>query len=243
MLVGVNLARGASDESCPIQMFNVSEEVFNECLHVRRALVVLSVLLILAGLFAPARASATGRGRDVMCLNNVRQLIRAWQLYSSDNQERFVMVFHGGDAQGGVAGMDPSKAPWTVGWLDWTTSHDNTNVLYLTEDRYSRLARYLGRSKDVFKCPSDQYVSPQQRRLGWTGRIRSYSANLAVGEGNAESGPWESIYRHVRKSSDLVNPGPSQTYVYVDEHADSINDPGAVQSASERLGRPARVLP
>ena len=101
-------------------------------------LVVIGVLFILAGLFGPARASATAKGKDLECLDNTRQLIRAWQLYSSDNQENFVMVFHGGDAQAGSAALDPRKAPWTVGWLDWTTSADNTNILFLTEDRSSR---------------------------------------------------------------------------------------------------------
>ena len=57
-------------------------------------------------------------------------------------------------------------------------------------------------------------------------RARSYSVNIAVADGNAEAGPWEPIYRHVRKNSDLIIPGPGQTYVFVDEHPDSMNDPG-----------------
>ena len=34
------------------------------------------------------------------------------------------------------------------------------------------------------------------------------------------------IYAHVKKSSDLVIPGPTETWVYLDEHPDSINDAG-----------------
>ena len=117
-----------------------------------------------------------------------------------------------GALDGGLAGL--------------TTSADNTNILFLTEDRSSRSASYLGRSKEVFKCPSDRYLSAAQRAKGWMQRARSYSVNIAVADGNAEAGPWEPIYRHVRKNSDLIIPGPGQTYVFVDEHPDSMNDPG-----------------
>jgi len=61
-----------------------------------------------------------------------------------------------------------------------------------------------------------------------------------VGEGNASKdvstrpGGWGSpggpnnlaIYKGASRSSDLTIPGPAQTWVYVDEHPDSINDAG-----------------
>jgi hypothetical protein len=40
--------------------------------------------------------------------------------------------------------------------------------------------------------------------------------------GNAEAGPWGAIYKHVRKGSDFIYPGPAETWVYLDEHPDSI---------------------
>ena len=35
------------------------------------------------------------------------------------------------------------------------------------------------------------------------------------------------VYRGAKKASELAIPGPSQTWVYMDEHPDSINDAGA----------------
>lgn len=49
---------------------------------------------------------------------------------------------------------------------------------------------------------------------------------IAFGGGNAESGPWDPIYGHITKDSEFVNPSPGETFVNLDENADSINDPG-----------------
>jgi prepilin-type processing-associated H-X9-DG protein len=136
------------------------------------------------------------------------------------------MAFHGGMAQGGSAASDPKNAPWVEGWLDWTASPDNTNVLFLTDEKYSKLAKYFANSKNIFKCPADHYIAKPQTQKGWAQRVRSVSGNIGIGDGNAEAGPWETIYKHVKKVSELIVPGPSETWVYLDEHPDSINDAG-----------------
>ena len=47
-----------------------------------------------------------------------------------------------------------------------------------------------------------------------------------MGDGNAEAGPWDAIYKHIKKTSDFIYPGPTETWVYLDEHPCSINDAG-----------------
>ena len=138
------------------------------------------------------------------------------------------MVIHGGYPP---AVGDPNM-PWVTGWLDWTTSPDNTNAAYLLDPRYSSLAGYFARDSHIYKCPADNYVSSSQRALGWEERVRSVSANVYVGKGNAwasvlngPSGPNNlAIYRGAAKVADLLIPGPARTWVYMDEHPDSIND-------------------
>ena len=57
--------------------------------------------------------------------------------------------------------------------------------------------------------------------------MRSISGNIGVGDGNAEGGPWgASLYKHIKKAGDFTDPGPSETWVYLDENPDSINDAG-----------------
>ncbi|MHB8522932.1 MAG: type II secretion system protein [Limisphaerales bacterium] len=189
-------------------------------------LVVIAIIAILAGMLLPALAKSKTKAQGIVCMNNTKQLMLAWQMYNLDNNDHIVMNFHGGQAQGGAAANNPNNAPWVEGWLDWTTSSDNTNVLFLVGEKYSRLAKYFANTKNVFKCPADHFVSAAQRQRGWTDRVRSVSSNIGIGAGNAEEGPWDSIYKHAATTADLLIPGPADTWVYLDEHPDSINDAG-----------------
>ena len=188
-------------------------------------LVVIAIIAILAALLLPALSSAKIKAQGIMCLNNSKQIMLAWQMYLGDNNDRIVTALHGGAAQNGQG--DPKYGVgWVEGWLDWGTSTDNTNVLFLIDDRWAKLGKYVAKSKNVFKCPADVYVSGAQRNRGWTERARSMSGNIGVGEGNAEGGPWDTIYKHIKKTGEFIFPGPTDTWVYCDEHPCSINDAG-----------------
>ncbi len=191
-------------------------------------LVVIAIIAILAGMLLPALSKAKSKAQGILCMNNTKQLMLAWYMYNTDNDDKIVQSYHGSQAQSGAAANDPTKAPWVVGWLDWTTSSDNTNTLFLTTEKYSKLAKYFGNSKNILKCPADHYMSKVQSAKGWPGRARSLSGNIGVGEGNAErdSGPWDPIYKHIKTTADFLFPGPGETWVYLDEHPDSINDAG-----------------
>jgi prepilin-type processing-associated H-X9-DG protein len=109
--------------------------------------------------------------------------------------------------------------------LTWDTSPHNTNSLYLTSENYSVLAKYLGRSQKVFKCPADNKVATIQSRLGWTERVRSVSMNGAVGKGNkAATDGLLNCEKIFEKTTDVTRPQPAKLWVFVDEHPDSIND-------------------
>jgi prepilin-type processing-associated H-X9-DG protein len=181
-------------------------------------LVVLVVLALWAMLLLPALARTQPDSRAFQCLNNSRQLARAWRMYADDNNDKLAPNVHGATM--------PNYPVWALGWLDWSTSPDNTNTVYLTDPRYSALARYCGKDARVFKCPADQYVSAIQRARGWKERVRSFSENLYVGESNVESGPTDITYEHVKKWTGLVNLKPAETWLSMDEHPDSINDGG-----------------
>jgi len=88
------------------------------------------------------------------------------------------------------------------------------------------LASYVNGASNLFKCPADRFIAPVQANLRWQ-RVRSVSVDILVGESNAEGGPFDpSTYKHVRKLSEFLYPVPAEAHVFLDEHPDSINDPG-----------------
>lgn len=187
----------------------------------------LAGTFVLAALAVPAMGSSRHRSNQEVCADNLRALMRATQLYAEDHRDEFPMVPHGGDAQAGqpINYANPSSTrPWVTGWLDWNTSQSNTNTAYLVDSRYAVLGPYT-RDPSLYKCPADTLVSRLQRSRGWAGRSRSYSANGVIGRGN--KAPTDGLINAEKlfyKLSDVDRPSPSQLYVFIEEHPDSIND-------------------
>jgi prepilin-type N-terminal cleavage/methylation domain-containing protein/prepilin-type processing-associated H-X9-DG protein len=180
-------------------------------------LVVIAIIGILASILLPALAKSRERARGIICLNNTKQLSLSWQLYADDNAS--VLPYN--------IGMYGSSYRTKLNWVDnvmtWDLSSDNTNLTTITQ---AALGSYLAGSTACYRCPSDHLLSDPQIANGWSSRIRSYSMNACVGNAGPSSTNGVNVhdpnYRQFFKITQI--PQPTEIFVFLDEHPDSISD-------------------
>jgi prepilin-type N-terminal cleavage/methylation domain-containing protein/prepilin-type processing-associated H-X9-DG protein len=190
-------------------------------------LVVIAIIAILAALLLPALAKSKQKAQGIMCLNNGKQLMLGWLMYADDNADRVANNFGVGETQTSITAK--TFVNWVNNVMDWSATDQwgNFNPLYVQN---GVLAPYLAKNLGVYKCPADIYASPAQRAQGRASRARSISMNAFFGGYDEQrTGNWTlgknnffPTYRQWLKLSSV--PRPSNYFVTLDEHPDSIND-------------------
>jgi prepilin-type N-terminal cleavage/methylation domain-containing protein/prepilin-type processing-associated H-X9-DG protein len=195
-------------------------------------LVVIAIIAILAGMLLPAISKAKAKAQGAYCLNNTKQLMLAWRMYIEDNNDRLPFAY--AENAGRPATYN---AAWVHGNVDSPNGVPNfPNDVWNASNTIATGAifKYTGGNTTIYRCPADNYRVTHSGGL-YAGkkapRIRSNSMNAWTGmNGDTEPTPgvwtWfgDSRYRKFNKMSDLIAPGPSKTWVLLDEHPVSIND-------------------
>jgi prepilin-type processing-associated H-X9-DG protein len=126
-----------------------------------------------------------------------------------------------------------------LNYMDWTASTKNIDTSGLTGSAGTLvlMAGYI-KAADIYKCPADNYQSPQNpgprtRSVALNGVLAGLgggSGPVVQGTGVNPAAPRSyygsggGIGRPAQKVNDLNTPGPVNIFVFLDEQADSIDD-------------------
>jgi prepilin-type N-terminal cleavage/methylation domain-containing protein/prepilin-type processing-associated H-X9-DG protein len=175
-------------------------------------LVAVAIIAILASMLLPALTKSKESARSVQCVNNLRELTLAWNMYPDDFNGRLVWN-----------DLSATGTGWVRGMLDYDGSNtDNTNSIYLTDSRFALLAPYSAHGAGIYRCPSDRSTVT----IGGSDQPRVRSLSLSQAMNSKDD--WMSAFtatKYVvfRKLSDVGVMGHSLAYTFIDENPDSIN--------------------
>ncbi len=190
-------------------------------------LVVIAIIAILAGLLLPALAKAKTKAQGILCMNNSKQLMVAWNLYASDFNETLVPTSGLGAL---VATVSPTKTyrdnQWCMGTMEYPPP--STNSVLIMD---SLLFPYV-KNLAVYRCPADRKTTTKPYGGSGIPTVRSMSMNCWMNPLQAVPGRNDQAWspdtagpppRHnFRRSADILR--AAETWVTLDENPTSIND-------------------
>ena len=180
-------------------------------------LVVIAIISILAGMLLPALSKAKIKAEGIGCQNNLRQMMLGWRMYPDEAGDLLLASLDVPATQ--------KRVNWCTGGLDFNGG--NTSNWDVSVDlAKSPLMPYIGKQGfAIWKCPADRTtvtVAGVKKP-----RVRSNSMSQVFDNGSWLPAPTYLVYGKLGQIAI-----PAKTFVFVDEHPDSINDGAyAVQMA------------
>jgi prepilin-type N-terminal cleavage/methylation domain-containing protein/prepilin-type processing-associated H-X9-DG protein len=184
--------------------------VFTSAFTLVELLVVIAIIGILAALLLPVLSKAKEKGRQAVCLNNLRQLNLGFQIYWSDYNEMFP-----------APGSKKRYGPQPEDWIWWQYDRDVT---------HSAIARFVGNfNPRLFTCPSDTRAQSLQSQGALSDDPYRYSYSLTsydLEDDDVNPGMSTIILQDREvfpfKSTQIKN--PTTKIMLVEESGDTIND-------------------
>ncbi len=181
---------------------------------------VIAIIAILAALLLSVLQSARMQAVRIQCVSNEKQLILAWSVYSTDNNEN--LALNGGDDT-----VTSSRAHlWAYGG-DHNSPNTQTNSYYLTGSSYALFAKSVP-DASIFKCPADSAKWPLwSLTSSRVTDVRSYSMNCYIGTAGIVVPPimLNAAYKVFTKSSQFGAASPAGVFVFMDVNPASLCTP------------------
>ncbi len=184
-------------------------------------LVVIAIIAILAGMLLPALARSKAKAMNVNCMSNLKQLQLCWHMYADDNYD-YVAKNWLSDARAWIGG-EVSSLPGA------------TNI---NDIRNGKLYPYNS-SPEIYRCPVDTQLPSDLNAMKGKRRVRSYSMSGRMGGADAQDAAQYNVsdtmwvlndgvaagtYPMFKKTSSIVDPSPSQAFVFIEESYLTIDD-------------------
>jgi prepilin-type N-terminal cleavage/methylation domain-containing protein/prepilin-type processing-associated H-X9-DG protein len=167
-------------------------------------LVVIAIIAILAGMLLPTLAKAKAKAQSIGCLNNLKQLQLCWLMYVDDNNDAL-------PPNNFYCNSRTDCGEVTNSWLIGNAYTDTTQ----TNIEHGVLFPY-NRSAAIYHCPADKStVLDRGQQL----RDRSYSMCGYMNDSSSLANGFS-----FKKYSDIQTPPPVQAFVFIHEHASTIED-------------------
>lgn len=221
-------------------------------------LAVLVVIVIIGTTLATGMASSRSKAQSLRCLDNLRQVIGALEMFGQDHQDLLPPNPDDGTTQPGYT--------WCAGQAG-IGGPDEFDPDILADPTRCSLAPYLGTNVSVFRCTADNRVglydggalypaSPLKgtkvlaaRTISMSQAVGTIDSCFARGGGHCGvpnlpvNGPWltgsyganrasTGPFHTYGKFSDMVVPTPAQLIVVTEEAPLSINDGSLAASAN-----------
>jgi len=192
-------------------------------------LVVIAIIAILAALLLPALSRANQKTLQTRCMNNNRQMMLGWNMYSGDFYDLLLESLKDNRAP-----SDASRVLWVGGNFDNPDQGLWDPTVYIDK---SPIMPYIGKNRDLWKCPADPVRV--KNSLGQpVQRVRDNSMSQVFDAGSWLVGvPAGGQYLCYGKTTEIRR--PTDTWVLGEEHPDSINDAAMAVQMAGNPGDPA----
>jgi prepilin-type N-terminal cleavage/methylation domain-containing protein/prepilin-type processing-associated H-X9-DG protein len=187
-------------------------------------LVVLAIIAIVAALLLPALSRAKQKAQGISCTSQISRLTLGWMMYNGDNNG--FLAPNCENLEQPNTWPDPLCQPGGQ-YAQWCPGNLKIADLIAYQANFIRdgLIYPYVKAIEAYKCAADASTvkfGPKEFP-----RSRSYSMNCWLSPFPGKD--WATLYpstqaRIFNKESDMVQPGPTMTFVFIDENANSIDD-------------------